>query len=264
MNFTSFTNRMTAVIFLGCLLNFTKASAQKINSNQFLNDMLTLVQEAQKGFPTASGETIEDSRYEKQFSSKISFFGLTENVGLQYIYPQENQYSPSTPESYFFRQAFLSDNPANKFMNDSAEILLDEIAASSKLKKEKIKQKSRGVVVYQYQTNGKPVFSIATFKDNKQVTIKIYSPLRPGEVQIDNLLGAMAFYANNTNFMYIVPVYGSTLADKAKMVSDVYRKLGYSEYSYTYQWFPGRSANSLDREFGKQKYVKLMNGFYID
>lgn len=76
-------------------------------------------------------------------------------------------------------------------------------------------------------------------------------------------LGCMVFLYPNSAFLYVVPIMGEAMTNKAKVAGDAYEKSGLSEKDYQYQWFANTDAQSIKNQYGKSKSVRILNTYTI-
>lgn len=251
------------------LLTFfsSTAGAQDINAARFKADFQAIVEDALKGFPAATGTVKEDiGWFGRKYESRMSVFGKPEWAGLQWIKAQDNKYSAPTPEQFYFSQSFPAGSAEAKFVAAEGAAILDEAASGAGLKKFRLKM--RGDYKHFDKTawgtsSEKPAFTLSRNKNDGSFSLTVYSGYRPGDVKVPNLLGCMVFTSSSTSFMYIMPVYGATAPDKNTLASRAMAASGLtSDHNYT--WYPGRSSNSLEKEFGKSMSIRLLNAYSVD
>ncbi len=241
------------------------AAAQQVNSQQFSTDLLALINDAKTGFSKATGDLQEENRYEKIYKARMSVFNQTDDAKLNYQVPQNNTYTASVPERFWFFQSFTDSKAAStRFMLDSAEYIFDEIAKSAKLKKEKRKmsKEDRDFKAFDYMGNGKTVFRLTVNPVTEVASFRIYSPRRPGDVFIPNLLGSVAVFYSNMNSMTVVEVYGEKFTSKEAFIEAVRQQNGYTDSYYKFEWHPGASYKSLNAAYGKQMNVQQAHNSY--
>ena len=78
-----------------------------------------------------------------------------------------------------------------------------------------------------------------------------------------NFLGCLAFTYSSMSFLYVVPVYGPSFSIE-KHAPAIARQYDMATSYHKYQWFPGRSASSLEKEFGKSYSVRVNEPYTIE
>lgn len=78
-----------------------------------------------------------------------------------------------------------------------------------------------------------------------------------------NFLGCLAFTYSSMSFLYVVPVYGASF-NKEKDAPAIARRYDMATSYHKYQWFPGRTASSLEKEFGKSYAVRVNEPYTIE
>ena len=78
------------------------------------------------------------------------------------------------------------------------------------------------------------------------------------------LLGCMAIYpSNGSSYMYVVPVYGASLGDKAAVAQEAYKVTGLADSRYRYEWFDGTDAGTLQQRYKKTMSVQIIGKYTI-
>lgn len=78
-----------------------------------------------------------------------------------------------------------------------------------------------------------------------------------------NFLGCLAITYSDMGFLNVVPVYGAAF-NAEKDAPAIGRRYDMATSYHKYQWFPGRPASSLEREFGRSMTVRVLESYTIE
>ena len=250
------------------LLAAPAASAQQITAESFKGELRAVIDDATAGFPKSMGSQTSTSQYGTWYTSRLSLSGGVESGRLWYFK------SLMGSEEFSFTQYFKDSTAAGKFVTANAEDILDELAKKyhwkmgfKKQESEKYRRETRSEKhkIKEYRQNFRNMADITwDMPEGVNLTIHIYSPYRPKDVVMPNLLGCMVFSFPNMGFMYVVPVYGAALGDKEKVAAAAYAKSGLTERNYQYEWMPGTSAAEVQQKWGKQTRVTILANYNVD
>jgi hypothetical protein len=76
-------------------------------------------------------------------------------------------------------------------------------------------------------------------------------------------LGCLAFTYSGMSYLDVVPVYGPGF-NKEKDAPVIARRYDMATSYHKYQWFPGRSTSSIEKEFGKGMTVRVLQAHTIE
>ena len=246
---------------LCALLLFTRpASAQPVTAESFRNELRAIIDDAQTGFPKSTGSQISDSRYGTYYSSKLGLAGGRKSGELYY--------SKTSLQEFSFGRMFDDTTSAGKFAAANAESILDGLAKEYRWKKVLIKQdedKRSKYQVKEYRQGSRKMAAITWYLEHgsSDLSLNVFSSYRPKGVVMPNLLGCMVFWFQS-DFRYVVPVYGAALGDKAKVAADAYAKSGLVERDYKYEWMEGSSTGEVSAKYGSSFSIKVLNDFKVD
>ena len=250
------------------LLMAPSAVAQQVNADAFKRDLQIIMQDAEAGFPKTMGTFGSEYYGFRTYSSNVCLLGEWGQAGLHYNKAFEStRYSGPLDEAFYFAQTFTDSTSAGKFVVANGEDILDGIAKEAGWKKKKLKMDRFDKDRYkdlQYSANGKPKLGIRRYLKTGDMDVRVYAPYRPRDVKVANLLGCMVYSFANMGFMYVVPVYGSSLGDKEKVAAAAYTKSGLVESRYQYEWMPGATARQVEQKWGQQTAVRIMSAYNVD
>lgn len=78
-----------------------------------------------------------------------------------------------------------------------------------------------------------------------------------------NFLGCLAFTYSGMSYLDVVPVYGPGF-NKEKDAPVIARRYDMATSYHKYQWFPGRSMSSIEKEFGNGMTVRVKQAYTIE
>lgn len=78
-----------------------------------------------------------------------------------------------------------------------------------------------------------------------------------------NFLGCLAFTYSGMGYLDVVPVYGATFSTE-KDAPAIGRRYDMATSYHKYQWFPGRAASSLEKEFGRSMTVRVREPYTVE
>lgn len=242
------------------------AWSQKIDAETLTRDLREIITNAASGFPRNNGLTSDDP-YIKTYGTDLSLFGISKYASLEYEPAHDYKYAKPTNELFYFKQIFTDTSAAGKFMFENGEAILDAQGETQGLKKVVVKQDKqyrKMFEVIEYRQLNKPLFTFTRYLQKNHVTLQVFSPFRPGDVKVANLLGCMVFSSPYSGFLNVVPIYGSTLGDKEKVADAAYAKSGLTERRYQYEWLPGTTPKQVQLKWEKKTTVTVLNAYTVE